>query len=169
MFLYAVIVATFPHFPDKYRFPLFDLVLPLLDEGFVAYNLGHRFGLKGRVSLVPYFAALALLAVYLAAGPSLRRRMRPEHARRLLAGTLAAVVAVALWGGYAQWAERSLNRALPQRVKGSRETYGHFLRRAGRDIRNLWEPRPPGVHGRRARPRRRHRRRHRRRWRRGRR
>ncbi len=166
--IYALIVATFPHFPDKYKFPLFDLVGPLLSDGYVAYNAGWLFGLKGRASLVPYFVALTLLLGYLAAGPSLTRRFREVHARRLLAGTLAVVLAVALLGLYQHWAEVGLRRESPRRLKGSGETYGHFLRRAGRDIRHLWEPPPETRRKRRIQNRRRRRRpRHRRRTRRG--
>jgi hypothetical protein len=169
--IYALIVATFPHFPDKYKFPLFDLVGPLLSDGYVAYNAGWLLGLGGRASLVPYFVALALLLGYLAAGPSLTRiltlsqsptqteaqaqaqeparRLGEAHARRLLAGTLAVVLAVGLLGLYQHWAEAGLRRETPRRLKGSGETYGHFLRRAGGDIRNLWEPPPKGVRKRR--------------------
>ena len=161
--IYALIVATFPHFPEKYKFPLFDLVGPLLNDGYVAYNAGWLFGLRGRASLLPYFVALTLLLGYLAAGPSLTRRFGPVHAQRLLAGTLAVVVAVALLGVYQHWAEVGLRREGPRRLKASRETYGQFLRRAGRDIRHLWEPPPAGVSKRRPRMRRRPGRRHRRR------
>jgi len=147
--IYALIVATFPHFPEKYKFPLFDLVGPLVSDGYVAYNVGRLFGLEGRASLLPYFGALTLLLVYLAAGPSLlARRFGPIHARRLLAGTLAVVLAVAVLGVYQHWAAVGLRRETPRRLKGSPETYGRFLRRAGRDIRNLWEP-PEGRLGRR--------------------
>lgn len=174
--IYALIVATFPHFPDKYKFPFFDLVGPLLSDGYVAYNAGWLLGLRGRASLLPYFGALALLLGYLAAGPSLpslTRRLSAIQARRLLAGTLAVVLAVAVLGVYRHWAEVGLRRETPRRLNRSRETYGHFLRRAGRDIRNLWEPPPEGTRKRRLRPRarprtrRRARRQHRRRLRRG--
>lgn len=169
--MYALIVATFPHFPDKYRFPIFDLVTPLLSDGYVAYNAGWLFGLRGRASLVPYGVALSLLLLYLAAGPSLTRRVSGLEARRLLGGTLAVVLAVGIWGGYQHWAAAGLRREGPRRIQGSRETYGHFVRRAGRDIRNLWEPAPRstprrGARSGRPRHRRIHRRTHRRRLRR---
>lgn len=161
--IYALIVATFPHFPEKYKYPLFDLVGPLLRDGYVAYNAGWLFGLRGRASLMPYFVALGLLLGYLAAGPWLvrvwHRPMGAVYARRLLGGTLAVVLAVAVGGLYQHWADAGLRREAPRRLKRSRETYGHFLRRAGRDIRNLWEPRPDGVRRVSRRPRRHHRRR----------
>jgi hypothetical protein len=148
--IYGLIVTTFPHFPEKFKYPLFDLVGPLLGDGYVSYNLGQsRLGLSGMASLVPYLVGLALLLLYLAAGPAVFSRFGSQSPRRLLAGVLAVVLAVAMLGVYGQAAEEGIRKARPKPLPKSRETYGHFLKRAGRDIRNLWEPQPPGAQKRR--------------------
>lgn len=162
MGVYALVVTGFPHFPDKFKYPLFDLVAPLLRDGYVGYNLGRRWlGLSGWASLVPYLAVLAGLGLYLAGGASLLRGPRPLLARtpartrdstrpgapwrpsRRVAGVLAISVAAWVAAGYAHLARRGIARARPHPVQGNRgERYGHFLQRAHRDIRRNWEPRP---------------------------
>ena len=153
--IYAVTVATYPHFPDKLRFPLFELVIPLMEEGYVSYNAGRTLlGWGGRASLLPYFIALSLLLIYLAAGPVLMARWRPGAGRRAVAGVLAVALAIVLLGSYQETARRGRKQTWSKPVqKGARETYGHFVKRANRDIRRGWEP-APGRRARRARRRR---------------
>lgn len=145
---YAVLVTGFPHFPEKFKYPLFDLVRPLLRDGYVSYNLGQElFGLSGTASLRPYFVVLAGLGLYLAAGPVSPRAFGRGAGRRLVAGVLAVMVAAWMFTGYERLASRGMARARPLPVVGTRgETYGAFLRRAHRDIRQRWEPGGLRVH-----------------------
>jgi hypothetical protein len=142
---HALVVTGFPHFPEKFKYPLFDLVGPLISDGYVSYTLGTwLFGHSRVGALLPYLLLLSLLVGYLAVG---RVRLRgPASARgggRIVAGVLAVVLAVSMARGYEILAERGISRAkpLPALGKGG-ERYGDFLKRAHGDIRRNWEPGP---------------------------
>lgn len=64
--VYSLSAAVFPHFPEKFKNPLFELVFPLLIEGHIPYNAGWLLGLRGIPSLVPYLLLLMALLVWLA-------------------------------------------------------------------------------------------------------
>jgi hypothetical protein len=51
--------AVYPHYPEIFDNPVFDLTFPLLDAGYQPYSLGWLLGLRGCWSLVP----LALLVI----------------------------------------------------------------------------------------------------------
>ena len=59
--VYAVSNAVFPHFPDRFANPLYEVTFRLLGEGHAPYNLGWTVGLRGIASLIPYFALLAVV------------------------------------------------------------------------------------------------------------
>ncbi len=93
--VYALSNAIFPHYPEKFANPLYELVFRLVGDGHAAYNAGWLIGLEGFVSLVPYFALVGGLAVWCAA-PS------REHKRSALLGlaiTSAIVLSYALFPG----------------------------------------------------------------------
>jgi hypothetical protein len=71
--------AVFPHFPLQFDNPIFDLVLPLLREGYAPHSLGTALGLSGAVSLLPLAIvfAVAIGAVLLPARPRLSRAVLP--------------------------------------------------------------------------------------------
>jgi len=58
--------AVYPHYPEVFDNPVFDLTFPLLGDGYVPYSFGWLLGLRGLVSLAPLagvvLAALALCA-----------------------------------------------------------------------------------------------------------
>ena len=58
---------VYPHYPPAFRNPAFQLMLPLLVEGYLPRSLGTLLGATGWLSALPGFAALAL-----AAGAALR-------------------------------------------------------------------------------------------------
>lgn len=104
--IYAVSAALFPHFPERFDNPLYELVWQLLVDDRAPYNLGYALGLRGLSSLVPLFVVLSGALVWLALGPSpglsadggdarggvvgaLRRRL--AHWRSALIGALGAV------------------------------------------------------------------------------
>ncbi|HVU49696.1 MAG TPA: hypothetical protein VHL80_03355 [Polyangia bacterium] len=81
--------AVYPHYPEVFDNPVFDLTLPLIRDGYVPYSLGWLLGLRRAWSLLP-LALLSLAALALA--------LRGEDARprrRLAHGALALVVAAA--------------------------------------------------------------------------
>lgn len=54
VFIYSLSSAMFPHFPEKFKNPVFELVLPLIGDGHAPYNAGWLFGFRGFASLLPY-------------------------------------------------------------------------------------------------------------------
>jgi hypothetical protein len=54
--VYALSAATFPHFPERFPNPLYEVVARLLADGAVAPNLGGALGIGGVLGLVPYLA-----------------------------------------------------------------------------------------------------------------
>jgi hypothetical protein len=45
--------AVYPHYPEAFDNPVFDLTLPVLGAGYQPYGLGWLLGLRGAVSLLP--------------------------------------------------------------------------------------------------------------------
>jgi hypothetical protein len=64
--VYALSNAVFPHFPEKFSNPLYELVFRLIGDGHAAYNAGWLIGLRGFASLVPYLLVVGGLAVWCA-------------------------------------------------------------------------------------------------------
>jgi len=65
--LCGVSAAVYPHYPEQFDNPVFDLAFPLLGDGHVPYSVGHLLGLHGLVSLTPLAAAVLVpLAIGLA-------------------------------------------------------------------------------------------------------
>jgi hypothetical protein len=54
--IYVAATATFPHWPDRYRAPLYEVTFRLLADGLAAPSLGSWLGLGGVAGVVPYFA-----------------------------------------------------------------------------------------------------------------
>lgn len=73
-----VSTAVFPHFPEAYRNPVYQLAIPLIREGYAPHSLGRLIGLSGLVSYLPAF----LLALFLVFGLALWGRKAGEAARR---------------------------------------------------------------------------------------
>jgi hypothetical protein len=80
--------AVYPHYPEVFDNPLFDLTFPLLGEGYAPNGLGWLLGLHGLAALAP-LAAVVLAAVALGAGGD---DVRPS---RWLAHVAAALVVAA--------------------------------------------------------------------------
>jgi hypothetical protein len=93
--IYVAAAATFPHWPDRYRAPLYEVTFRLLADGLAAPSLGTWLGLPGAVAALPYFA--------LAAGLLGAAIVRAGGWRAL---AVAAAVAVAAVGAYG-WLPRT--------------------------------------------------------------
>lgn len=92
--IYGLGVATFPHFPEKFHNPLYEVVFRLLGDGLVAPNLGGALGLPRAWSVAPWFALLAALWV----GAAIAGRERARWIDAALAVGFAAAVIVAYRG-----------------------------------------------------------------------
>lgn len=88
--VYSVSYTVFPHYPEKFANPLFELVFRLLGDGHAAYNAGWLLGLRGFASLVPFFAILIGLFAWVSC-PS-RRDLRSA-----LLGLLIMIVVFVLY------------------------------------------------------------------------
>ena len=73
--LYTTANATFPHYPENFSNPWFDVTLRFGLAGYLPYNLGWRLGILGLPSVLPFLALLfGLLGVLIAGGPGSRRQ-----------------------------------------------------------------------------------------------
>ncbi len=88
VFIYGLSSAMFPHFPEKFQNPIFELVVPLIGDGHAPYNAGWLIGLRGFPSLVPYLLLLMGTWAWVAC-PT-----RGERKSALLGSALAAVILV---------------------------------------------------------------------------
>lgn len=64
--IYSLSTAFFPHFPEKFDNPFYELVLRLLWNDHAAYNVGYLIGLRGFVSVIPYLVLLGVLLTWVA-------------------------------------------------------------------------------------------------------
>jgi hypothetical protein len=86
--------AVYPHYPEAFDNPLFDLAFPLLRDGYQPYSFGWLIGLRGAASLLPTaLAALAALATGLGSGAS---DMKDWAGRVFVALFIAAVALLPL-------------------------------------------------------------------------
>lgn len=98
VFVYTASIVEFPHFPEKFKNPLYEVTLRLLGDDLAAPNLGMIAGLPGAWSLVPF--ALVVCAVW---GAVIVGRHGPWRSR-LVAAAVSVAVTVAIvvaYGGFA--------------------------------------------------------------------
>lgn len=88
VFLNGISAATYPHYPEQFNNPIFDLALPLWRAGYIPSGLGHTLGLPRLWALLPV-ATLWLTALTIAA-------MTGTTTRRLLRLIIALAVALAI-------------------------------------------------------------------------
>jgi hypothetical protein len=110
--------ALFPHFPVQLDNPIFDLVLPLIAQGYVPHGLGTALGLSGLGALLPWLLVMV-------GAIALGARGLPGGAR---GAGLAVIVAALALGALSTYGKKTREDA---RVRGF--------------IEKIWEPRPPGA------------------------
>ncbi len=72
--------ATFPHIPTEFNAPLFEMVLPVLRDGFVPHNAGrYLFDLQGPTSMFGFVAAAALMLALVLRGDERRPLAAMAH------------------------------------------------------------------------------------------
>jgi hypothetical protein len=89
--VYAVSNALYPHFPERFANPLYEVTFSLLIDGHAPWNAGWLIGLRGTLSLLPYFIVVAALWEW-AALP--RKHLWPSA----LAGTALGLAIVLAYG-----------------------------------------------------------------------
>ncbi|HUQ02397.1 MAG TPA: hypothetical protein VM261_07865 [Kofleriaceae bacterium] len=117
VFVYTASIALFPHFPEKFKNPLYEVTLRLAGDGLAAPNLGMIAGLPGAWSLVPF--ALVVLAVWGAAvvGPHGPWRPRLVTAAVSVAVSAAIVIAYSGFAGGGKVAEQAYARTVAPAVR----------------------------------------------------
>lgn len=101
--VYAVSCALFPHFPEKFDNPLYEVTFRLIADDLAPYNLGYALGLRGFASLVPYLGVLAGVLAWMAYGSRDPGDPDEPGARRLLwavSGVSGAVVLLASYSAF---------------------------------------------------------------------
>ncbi|MCB9554563.1 MAG: glycosyltransferase family 39 protein [Deltaproteobacteria bacterium] len=91
--IYTLGNALYPHFPESFRNPLYEIVFRLLVDGYAPYNLGWLIGLRGTASLIPLLITLGALLIFLAI-PDRRALRSGLLGLALAAGIIAAYAAV---------------------------------------------------------------------------
>ncbi len=92
--MYSVSTAFFPHFPEKFDNPFYELIVRLMLDGHTAYNVGWLIGLRGFASLVPYFLVLGATMYWLAYPGE-------EHRKSAIAGSLLCIAILGLYSLFA--------------------------------------------------------------------
>jgi hypothetical protein len=93
VFVYTLSSAMFPHFPEKFKNPVFELVLPLIGGGHAPYNAGWLLGLRGFASLFPYLLLVLGTWIWVAC-PSKQDR------RSALVGSLLAAAILLIYSTF---------------------------------------------------------------------
>ena len=120
VFLNGISAAVYPHYPEQFDNPVFDLTLPLLLDGYVPYGLGYLLRLPRCWSLLP--AALPWAAAAGLAIGGHATTWRRAVARVSAAGVVAMVFIAAL-------ASSGRRPSVDERA-------------ATTTVRSLWEPAP---------------------------
>ncbi len=121
---YTTANATFPHYPENFSNPWFDVTLRFGLAGYLPYNLGWRLGILGLPSVLPFLGVvLLLLGALLAGGPGTRRQRAG-----VAAGAVCVLVALLL-----AYHTQLSSRRLPVPVS--------FLPW----MEKIWEPRHSGM------------------------
>ncbi len=76
MAIYLLTSFTFPHFPEAFSNPFWEITMPLLFAGNIAPNVGSYIGLPGIASVTPLVAGVCIF-VGLQLGKQYRAELRP--------------------------------------------------------------------------------------------
>jgi hypothetical protein len=71
--------ALYPHYPEQFDNPVFDLAFPLVSAGFTPYGLGWSLGLRGIWAMVPLALVVLGALALVAAGSDPRPRRAAAH------------------------------------------------------------------------------------------
>ena len=121
VFLNVVSGALYPHYPEAFDNPVFDLTLPLLRDGFVPYSLGWWLGLPGLWSMLPLAAIVLGALAPGVSGDDARPRRWLAHVALALGVAAIVLVPLSLYG----------------RTSRADEARATAL------VRGTWEPKPP--------------------------
>jgi hypothetical protein len=110
--------ALYPHYPEQYDNPVFDLAFPLLGAGYAPHGLGHALHLPGAWAMAPLALVIVAALALVASGDDPRPRRAAGHIALALAIAAAFLLALSAYG----------HRPNPDEA------------RATSTVRQLWEP-----------------------------
>ncbi|HEY2902186.1 MAG TPA: hypothetical protein VGL59_16510 [Polyangia bacterium] len=97
--LNATSAIVYPHYPEQFNNPVFDLAFPLLGDGYVPYSIGWLLHLPGSWSVLPVaLAVLAALSLGVATVGAGRARRWLGHLALALLVAVAFLVPLARYG-----------------------------------------------------------------------
>lgn len=91
----GLVSATFPHVPETFNSPFFEMAAPVLRDGFVPRNAGHLLGLTGLPSMAGFFVAAVLASALVLRGDERRPLAAIAHACGALAVALLLLLPAA--------------------------------------------------------------------------
>ena len=90
--------ALYPHYPEQYDNPVFDLAFPLLGAGYAPHGLGHALHLPGVWAMAPLALVIVAALALVAAGDDPRPRRAAGHVALALAIAAAFLLALSAYG-----------------------------------------------------------------------
>jgi hypothetical protein len=112
--------ALYPHHPEPFDNPVFDLAFPLLAAGHAPYGLGHALHLPGAWAMAPVALVVVAALALITAGDGLRPRRAAGHVALALAIAAATLLGLSAYG----------------RQPSADETHATGI------LRQLWQPVP---------------------------
>jgi hypothetical protein len=106
--------TTYPHWPDEFRNPLYEVSFRLIGEHWLPPSLGSALGLPAWVSMWLFYVAIAAFAFYLLAW---------KYKERVFSTVAAGVIALAVIVGYGSF---------PATGPAGERSYGY--------IKSTWSP-----------------------------
>jgi hypothetical protein len=90
--------ALYPHYPELYDNPVFDLAFPLLAAGYTPYGLGWLLGLRGLPAMAPLALCVLAALALVVAGDDPRPRRAVAHLALALAIAAGFLLPLSAYG-----------------------------------------------------------------------
>ena len=90
--------ALYPHYPEAFDNPVFDLAFPLLGAGYTPYGLGWLLGWRGLLAMAPVAVLVAAALALVVAGDDPRPRRAAVHLARVAAVAGGFLLALSAYG-----------------------------------------------------------------------
>jgi len=90
--------ALYPHYPEAFDNPVFDLAFPLLGAGYTPYGLGWLLGLRGLAAMAPLAVLVVAALALVVAGDDPRPRRAAAHLARVAAVAGGFLLALSAYG-----------------------------------------------------------------------
>jgi hypothetical protein len=90
--------ALYPHYPEQFDNPVFDLAFPLLGAGYTPYGLGWSLGLRGLAAMAPVALVVLGALALVATGDDPRPRRMAAHLAVALAVAAGFLLPLSAYG-----------------------------------------------------------------------